>query len=119
MTIFLEVRSGSQTGTRIPLNPGELVRIGRTRASDFAFSDDSHMSCDNVDFEVLDDITVNGMLIIPKEGLAFATVTEAQAERRMARGGKLDINIDYVKLVSGEKAALLISRTRSWPNTPR
>jgi hypothetical protein len=33
-------------------------------------------------------------------------VTEAQAKRRMARGGKLDINIDYVKLVSGEKAVL-------------
>ncbi|MGA9544724.1 MAG: PEGA domain-containing protein, partial [Candidatus Sulfotelmatobacter sp.] len=44
--------------------------------------------------------------VIPKGGLAFATVTEAQAKRRMARGGKLDINIDYVKLVSGEKAAL-------------
>ena len=61
---------------------------------------------DNVDFEVLDDVTVNGTLVIPKGGLAFATVTEAQAKRRMARGGKLDINIDYVKLVSGEKAAL-------------
>ncbi len=31
---------------------------------------------------------------------------EAQPKRRMARGGKLDMNIDYVKLVSGEKAAL-------------
>jgi len=59
-----------------------------------------------VDFETLDDITVNGTLVIPKGGLAFATVTEAQAKRRMARGGKLDINIDYVKLVSGDKAAL-------------
>ncbi|HXM67866.1 MAG TPA: PEGA domain-containing protein [Candidatus Acidoferrum sp.] len=59
-----------------------------------------------MDFEVLDDITVNGTLVIPKGGLAFATVTEAQAKRRMARGGKLDINIDYVKLVSGDKAAL-------------
>jgi hypothetical protein len=44
--------------------------------------------------------------VIPKAGLAFATVTEAQAKRRMARGGKLDINIDYVKLVSSERAAL-------------
>jgi len=61
---------------------------------------------DTVDFEVLDDVTLNGTLVIPKGGLAFATVTEAQAKRRMARGGKLDINIDYVKLVSGEKAAL-------------
>ena len=61
---------------------------------------------DTVDFEVLDDITLNGTLVIPKGGLAFATVTEAQAKRRMARGGKLDINIDYAKLVSGEKVAL-------------
>jgi hypothetical protein len=59
-----------------------------------------------VDFEVLDDITVNGTLVIAKGGLALATVTAAQPKRRMARGGKLDMNIDYVKLLSGEKAAL-------------
>jgi hypothetical protein len=76
------------------------LRINRTVSSA-----DSHVG-DTVDFEVLDDISVNGTLVVPKSGLAFATVTEAQAKRRMARGGKLDINIDYVKLVSGEKAAL-------------
>jgi len=76
------------------------LRLNRTISSA-----DSHVG-DTVDFEVLDDITVNGTLVIPKGGLAFATVTEAQAKRRMARGGKLDINIDYVKLVSGDKAAL-------------
>jgi hypothetical protein len=61
---------------------------------------------DTVDFEVLEEIQVNDVLVVPKGGLAFATVTEAQAKRRMARGGKLDINIDYVRLVSNEKAAL-------------
>jgi len=76
------------------------LRINRTVSSA-----DEHAG-DTVDFEVLDDISVNGTLVIPKGGLAFATVTEAQAKRRMARGGKLDVNIDYVKLVSGEKAAL-------------
>lgn len=76
------------------------LRLNRTISSA-----DAHEG-DTVDFEVLDDITVNGTLVIPKGGLAFATVTEAQGKRRMARGGKLDINIDYVKLVSGEKAAL-------------
>jgi hypothetical protein len=76
------------------------LRLNRTISSA-----DAHVG-DTVDFETLDDITVNGTLIIPKGGLAFATVTEAQAKRRMARGGKLDINIDYVKLLSGEKAAL-------------
>lgn len=76
------------------------LRLNRTISSG-----DAHTG-DTVDFETLDDITVNGTLVIPKGGLAFATVTEAQAKRRMARGGKLDINIDYVKLVSGDKAAL-------------
>ena len=76
------------------------LRLNRTISSA-----DAHLG-DTVDFSTVDDITVNGTLVIPKGGLAFATVTEAQAKRRMGRGGKLDINIDYVKLVSGEKAAL-------------
>lgn len=76
------------------------LRINRTVSSS-----DAHVG-DTVDFEVLEEVNVNGTLVIPKGGLAFATVTEAQAKRRMARGGKLDINIDYVKLVSGDKAAL-------------
>jgi hypothetical protein len=76
------------------------LRINRTISSG-----DAHVG-DTVDFEVLEDITVNGTLVILKGGLAFATVTEAQAKRRMARGGKLDISIDYVKLHSSDKAAL-------------
>lgn len=76
------------------------LRINRTVSSA-----DAHVG-DTVDFEVLEDVAVNGTLVIPKGGLAFATVTEAQSKRRMARGGKLDINIDYVKLLSSEKAAL-------------
>lgn len=76
------------------------MRINRTVSSG-----DAHVG-DTVDFEVLEDVSLNGTLVIPKGGLAFATVTEAQAKRRMARGGKLDINIDYVKLADSEKAAL-------------
>jgi hypothetical protein len=76
------------------------LRINRTISSA-----DAHVG-DTVDFEVLEDISLNGTLVIPKGGLAFATVTDAQAKRRMARGGKLDINIDYVKLLSSERAAL-------------
>src|SRR5579864_7986382 len=68
-------------------------------------SSDAHTG-DTVDFEVLEDVSVNGTLVIAKSGLAYATVTEAQAKRRMARGGKLDINIDYVRLIDDEKAAL-------------
>jgi len=76
------------------------LRINRTISSG-----DSKVG-DTVDFEVLQDISVNGTPVIPKGGFAYATVTEAQAKRRMGRAGKLDINIDYVKLVTGDKAAL-------------
>ena len=76
------------------------LRLNRTISSA-----DAHVG-DTWILRRLDEITVNGTLVIPKGGLAFATVTEAQAKRRMARGGKLDMNIDYVKLVSGDKAAL-------------
>jgi hypothetical protein len=76
------------------------LRFNRTISSA-----DAHVG-DTVDFEVLQDISVNGTLVIPKGGLAFGTVTEAQPKRRMARGGKLEINVDYVKLSNSEKAAL-------------
>ena len=44
MPVFLEIRSGPQTGTKIRLSPGQPVRIGRTRKADFTFADDTHMS---------------------------------------------------------------------------
>ena len=61
---------------------------------------------DKVDFEVLEEVRVRDVLIIPRGGIAWATVTEAQSKRRMARGGKLDVNIDDVRLVDGEKVPL-------------
>jgi hypothetical protein len=76
------------------------LRINRT------ISSADSKTGDTVDFEVLQEISVNGTLVIPKGGLAYATITEAQAKRRMARGGKLGVNIDYVKLASSEKAPL-------------
>src|SRR5712692_9386065 len=61
---------------------------------------------DRVDFEVLEDIKVKDVIVIPRGGLALATITEAQHKRRMARGGKLNVNIDDVRLADGEKAPL-------------
>ena len=77
----------------------------RLRFNRTVSSADAHVG-DTVDFEVLQDLSVNGVLVIPKGGLAFGTVTEAQPKRRMARGGKLEINVDYVKLLDSGKAAL-------------
>jgi hypothetical protein len=46
------------------------------------------------------------MSLLFRVAVALATVTEAQHKRRMARGGKLDVNIDDVRLIDGEKAPL-------------
>jgi hypothetical protein len=83
-----------QDGTPIKL------RIGRTISSADAHTGDS------VDFEVLEEVKVGDLVVVPKGGTAIATVTEAQPKRRMGRGGKLNVNIDYVRMVDGDKVAL-------------
>jgi hypothetical protein len=61
---------------------------------------------DRVEFEVLEDVSVNNVVVIPKGSSAIGTVTEAVPKRRMARGGKLEIVLDSVRMVDGEKVAL-------------
>lgn len=61
---------------------------------------------DTVDFEVLEDVSVQGVIVSPRGGVAWATITDAQPKRRMGRGGKLDVNIDTLRLKDGEKIAL-------------
>lgn len=76
------------------------IRISQTISSATAQPND------RVDFDVLEEVKVGNLVVIPKGSIAWGTVTEAQAKRRMGRGGKLDINIDSVRLADGEKAAL-------------
>jgi hypothetical protein len=61
---------------------------------------------ETVDFEVLDEVKIGDTVIIPRGATAIATVTQAQPKRRMGRGGKLDVNIDYVRTITDEKIAL-------------
>jgi hypothetical protein len=84
------------------LEDGTPVKL---RFAQTVSSEDAHVN-DHVEFEVLEDIRVSDVLIIPKGGVAWGTVTEAQPKRRMARGGKLEVVMDSVRLVDGEKAAL-------------
>jgi hypothetical protein len=42
---------------------------------------------ETVDFEVLDDLVVDGLLVVPRGGTAIATVTEAQAKPGQTRPG--------------------------------
>jgi hypothetical protein len=61
---------------------------------------------DNVDFEVLDEVKVDDVLLVARGATAIGTITAAEHKKRMARGGKLNLEIDYVRLVNDEKASL-------------
>ena len=60
----------------------------------------------------IEEVDVNGLPVIAKwcPG-AVGTVTTAEAKKSMGRAGKLDVNIDSVRLVDGEKA--MLSATKS------
>jgi PEGA domain len=92
----------SSTANKFALDDGTPIklRLDRTLSSADA------KTGDNIDFEVLEEVKVNDIVVIPKGNIAIGTVTAAEHKKRMARGGKLDIEIDYVKLADGEKAAI-------------
>jgi hypothetical protein len=59
-----------------------------------------------VSFEVVEEVEVEGVPVIAQGAQALATVTTAETKKSMGRGGKLDVNIDSVRLVDGGKAML-------------
>jgi len=90
------------TSNKFVLDDGTPIKLRLDRN----LSSSDAKAGDNIDFEVLEEVKVNDIVVIPKGNLAIGTVTAAEHKKRMARGGKLDIEIDYVKLADGEKAAI-------------
>jgi len=92
--------------TRPPLAFGLLedtpvkLKLARTMSSHDAKVDEK------VDFEVIEDVKVGEVVVVQHGGMAIATVTEAKPKGRMGKAGKLNMNIDYVQLISGEKVPL-------------
>jgi hypothetical protein len=59
-----------------------------------------------IPFEVIEDVDVDGLPVIPKGSTAIGTVTDSSPKRSMGRAGKLDISISYARLSDQEKVAL-------------
>jgi hypothetical protein len=76
------------------------LRLGRT------ISSATEKTGNEVDFEVLDEVKVNDIVVVPKGALVMGTVTDAEHKKTMGRAGRLDVNIDSVRLANGDKAAL-------------
>ena len=59
-----------------------------------------------MDFEVQEGVRVKDVLVIPKGGIAWGSITEAQPHRRLGRAGQLDLKLDEVRLADGERIPL-------------
>jgi hypothetical protein len=81
-------------GTAVKLRLAENLTSATARAGD------------QVPFEVTEEVDVEGVTVVLKGAQALATVTDASPKKSMGRGGKLDVNVDSVRLIDGEKAQL-------------
>ena len=98
----VHVSFASQSSGALVLLDGTPIRLRITRN----LSSKEEQRGDTVDFEVLEEVRVRGVIVIEKGGVALGTITEAQPARRLGRGGKLDLVLDSVRLASGQRAAL-------------
>lgn len=88
------------------------LRLGRNMSSADAKTGET------VDFEVLEDVKIGEVIVIQRGGVALGTVTRGKPKGRLGKGGKLDINIDSVLTVTGEKIALrAVKQTKGYNST--
>jgi len=92
--------NGQSKGFVLEDGTAVTLRLGRSLSSADA------QAGDRVDFEVAEEVSVNRIVVIPKDSPASGTVITAHKKRRMGRAGKLDVTINSVQLVDGEKATL-------------
>lgn len=89
-------------GAEVILQDGTPLRMRLTRN----LSSSDAQAGDRVDFEVLDEVRVGNTLVIASGATAIATITDSEAKRSMGRAGRLDVTLDYVRAVDGDKIRL-------------
>ena len=81
-------------GTPIKLRLAENVSSSDARAGQ------------EVPFECMDELQVDGVTVLAKGAVAMGTITEAEPKRTMGRAGKLNMTINYARLKDNEKLAI-------------
>src|SRR5712664_3190230 len=83
-----------RNGTAIRLKLGKTISSATAHAGDV------------VDLQVVKAVAVDGLLVIPAGAAAVGLVTDAESKKRMGRGGRLALSINFVRLKDDEKAAV-------------
>lgn len=106
------LHQNAERQTKVPshvtLPDGTLVRLSLKKALSSATSQVQ----DTVDFKVTDDVTVNGLLVIPTGTPAVGHVLKDKKKKRLGKSGKLEFAIDYVELSSISRIKVSATSTR-------
>jgi PEGA domain len=81
-------------GTPVKLRLGQTISSSDARVGQ------------EIPFEVVEEVKVDDVVVLPKGATAIATVTEADHKKSMGRAGKLNISVTYARLADQEKVAL-------------
>jgi hypothetical protein len=76
------------------------LKLGKTISSATA-----HVG-DVVDLQVVEEVIVDGISVIPAGSTAIGLVSEAEPKKRMGHGGKLAFTVNFVRLKDDEKATV-------------
>jgi hypothetical protein len=68
-------------------------------------------SGERVALKVVDQIMVNGFIVVSKDGDAWGTITKSKGGSSLLRAGRLGISIDGVSLADGEECPLAAAKT--------
>jgi hypothetical protein len=88
------------------IRDGTPIRLRLNRS----LSSENVQTGDKIDFDVMDEIRVADQLLIPRGVKAIGAVTDAEHKKRMGRGGKLSVALEYIALANGTKVALRASQ---------
>jgi hypothetical protein len=98
--------NASTAPVALALHDGTPIRLRLARDLTFTNIKPGEMA----DFEILDDLRIDGLLVIAHGVRVSATITQAEPKTRMGRGGKLGVNLDSVPLLNGRKVAIRVTQ---------
>jgi hypothetical protein len=92
----------STAPTALALHDATPIRLRLARNLTFTNVKPGEMA----DFEILDDLRIDGLLVMAHGVRVTAAITEAEPKTRMGRGGKLGVTLASLPLLNGDKVAI-------------
>ena len=101
--------SRSSAPALLALHDATPIRLRLTRDLTFTNIKPGEM----VYLETLDDLRIDGLLVIARGARAAATITQAEPKTRTGRGGKLGVNLGSIPLLNGSQVAIRAAKEHS------